>query len=49
VRRQFTADAPNKIRVADLTEHRSAESKVYLCAFKDLFSNRVVGWASTIA
>jgi putative transposase len=45
VRRRFRADVPNEVWVADLTEHRSAEGKVYLCAIKDLFSNRVVGWA----
>jgi putative transposase len=45
VRRTFTADTPNEIWVADLTEHRTAEGKVYLCAIKDLFSNRIVGWA----
>jgi putative transposase len=45
VRRNFTADAPNEIWVADLTEHRTGEGKVYLCAIKDLFSNRIVGWA----
>jgi putative transposase len=45
LRRKFTADAPNEIWVADLTEHRTAEGKVYLCAIKDLFSNRIVGWA----
>jgi len=28
-----------------LTEHRSAEGKIYLCAIKDLRSNRIVGWA----
>jgi transposase InsO family protein len=43
--RQFSADAPNEIWVADLTEHRTAEGKLYLCAIKDLFSNRIVGWA----
>ena len=31
--------------VADLTEHRTAEGKLYLCAIKDLWSNRIVGWA----
>jgi transposase InsO family protein len=45
VRRQFRADAPNQIWVADLTEHRTGEGKLYLCAIKDLFSNRIVGWA----
>ena len=45
VRRRFIAGAPNEIWVADITEHRSAEGKVYLCAIKDLWSNRIVGWA----
>jgi len=45
VRRQFNAQGPNQVWVADLTEHRSAEGKLYVCAIKDLFSNRIVGWA----
>lgn len=45
VRRNFTADAPNVLWVADLTEHWTDEGKLYCCAIKDLFSNRVVGWA----
>jgi putative transposase len=45
VPRNFTADAPNTVRLADITEHRTAEGKLYLCAIKDLFSNRIVGWA----
>ena len=31
--------------VADLTEHRGDEGKLYCCAIKDLWSNRIVGWA----
>ena len=31
--------------VADLTEQRTDEGKIYLCAIKDLWSNRIVGWA----
>lgn len=45
VRRVFTADAPNRLWLADLTEHRTAEGKLYLCAIKDVFSNRIVGWS----
>ncbi len=45
VRRQFTADAPNRLWLADITEHRTAEGKLYCCAIKDVFSNRIVGWA----
>lgn len=45
VRREFTADAPNRVWLADITEHRTAEGKLYCCAIKDLYSNRIVGWA----
>ena len=45
VRRDFTADAPNQLWLADITEHWTSEGKLYLCAIKDVFSNRIVGWA----
>ena len=45
VRRNFTADAPNTVWLADITEHWTDEGKLYCCAIKDLFSNRIVGWA----
>ncbi|MEX2421398.1 MAG: DDE-type integrase/transposase/recombinase, partial [Actinomycetota bacterium] len=45
VHRDFTADAPNQLWLADITEHRTAEGKLYLAAIKDVFSNRIVGWA----
>jgi putative transposase len=45
VRRDFTAVAPNQLWLTDLTEHRTDEGKLYLCAIKDVFSNRIVGWA----
>jgi transposase InsO family protein len=45
VRRVFTAEAPNQLWLADLTEHGTAEGKLYCCAIKDCFSNRIVGWA----
>ena len=45
VRRHFAAEAPNKEWLTDLTEHPTREGKVYLCSFKDLFSNRIVGYA----
>jgi len=45
VRRDFTAEGPNQKWVADITEHPTAEGKLYLCAIKDLWSNRIVGWA----
>jgi len=45
VRRDFTADAPNELWLADITEHRTREGKLYVAAIKDVFSNRIVGWA----
>ena len=45
VRRDFTARGPNQKWVADITEHPTAEGKLYVCAVKDLWSNRIVGWA----
>lgn len=45
VRREFTAAAPNELWLTDLTEHRTREGKVYVCAIKDVFSNRIVGWS----
>ena len=43
--RDFTADAPNVVWLADITEHPTGEGKLYVCAIKDLFSNRIIGWA----
>jgi transposase InsO family protein len=45
VRRQFRADGPNQLWLADITEHWTAEGKLYACVIKDAFSNRIVGWA----
>jgi transposase InsO family protein len=45
VERVFTADAPNVVWVADITEHWTDEGKLYCCAIKDLFSNRILGYA----
>jgi putative transposase len=45
VRRDFTAGAPNRLWLADITEHPTGEGKLYLCAIKDVFSNRIVGWS----
>ena len=45
VRRDFTATAPNLLWLADITEHPTAEGKLYLCAVKDVCSNRIVGYS----
>jgi len=44
VARAFTADAPNRLWLTDITEHPTLEGKLYLCAIKDVFSNRIVGY-----
>jgi putative transposase len=43
VQRNFTAQEPNELWLADFTEHRTGEGKLYLCAIKDVYSNRIVG------
>jgi transposase InsO family protein len=45
VERVFTADRLDQVWLTDITEHRTAEGKLYLCAFKDVCSNRIVGYA----
>lgn len=43
VRRDFTAACANRLGLADITEHATGEGKLYLCAVKDAFGNRIVG------
>jgi transposase InsO family protein len=45
VRRDFSATAPNRLWLADITEHRTTEGKLYICAVKDVCSNRIVGYS----
>ena len=45
IRRDFTADGPNQTWLTDITEHRTDEGKLYVCAVKDLWSNRIIGYA----
>jgi len=45
VAREFTAPAPNRLWLTDITEHRTDEGKLYLCAVKDVWSNRIVGYS----
>jgi putative transposase len=45
VQRQFTAAAPNLLWLVDITEHRTAEGKLYACMVKDCYSNRIVGYS----
>jgi putative transposase len=45
--RQFTAPAPNRRWVTDITYLTTAEGWLYLAIVLDLFSRRVVGWATS--
>ena len=45
VGRDFTADRPDQLWLTDITEHRTAEGKLYCCAIKDVYSNRIVGYS----
>lgn len=45
VQREFIADAPNLLWLTDITEHKTAEGKLYLCAIKDVFSGKIVGYS----
>ena len=45
VRRDFTAAGPNQLWLTDITEHPTGEGKLYLCAIKDVWSNRIVGYS----
>jgi len=45
VRHVFAAGGPNELWLVDITEHKTAEGKLYLCAIKDAFSGRIVGYS----
>jgi transposase InsO family protein len=45
VRRNFSATGPNQLWLTDITEHQTQEGKIYLCALKDVYSNRIVGYS----
>lgn len=45
VQRNFTAQSADQVWATDITEHPTAEGKLYCCAIQDLFSNRIVGYA----
>ena len=41
----FTATRPNQEWLTDITEHPTGEGKLYLCAVKDCYSNKIVGYS----
>jgi putative transposase len=45
VQRHFSAERPDQVWLTDITEHPTSEGKLYCCAIKDVFSNRIVGYS----
>jgi putative transposase len=45
VNRRFTAEAPNRLWVTDITEHHTEEGKLYCAAVLDAYSRLIVGWS----
>ena len=43
--RDFTADAPNRRWVSDITEFSTRNGKFFLCQVKDLYDGAIAGWS----
>ncbi|STY84595.1 Integrase core domain [Mobiluncus mulieris] len=46
VNRDFTADRPNRLWVADITYVRTLSGFVYTAFVTDVYSRKIVGWAT---
>ena len=42
---EFSTTAQNQLWLTDITEHETSQGKLYLCAVKDAFSSRIVGYS----
>jgi transposase InsO family protein len=47
VERDFTADAPNRLWIADITYVKTHAGFVYVAFVTDVFSRRIVGWRAS--
>lgn len=45
VQREFTADEPDRLWLADITQHQTDEGWLYIAAVLDAYSKRIVGWS----
>lgn len=45
VERHFTAQEPNCLWVADITQHKTDEGWLYLAVILDVYSRKVIGWS----
>ena len=43
--RHFTVSYPNQVWVGDITEIKTVNGKLYLAAYIDLYSRKVIGWS----
>jgi transposase InsO family protein len=41
VQREFSVGARNRLWLIDITERRTIEGKLYLCAIRDVFSDKI--------
>src|SRR5439155_21808414 len=48
IARNFTAEAPNHLWLADITQVRTPEGWHFLAILLDAFSRRLVGWATAL-
>jgi putative transposase len=47
VDRNFTAEAPNRLWVADISRIPTGEGPLWLASVRDVFSRRIVGWKAS--
>jgi putative transposase len=47
VNRDFTADAPNRLWVADISRIPTGQGPLWLATVRDAFSRRIVGWKTS--
>jgi transposase InsO family protein len=45
VNRDFTRDGPNQLWMTDITEHPTAEGRIFCCAVFHAWSRPIVGWS----
>jgi transposase InsO family protein len=45
VRHEFTATCPNQLWLWDISEHPTREGKLHVCAIKDVYSGKIVGYS----
>lgn len=44
-RPRFTAQGPKQLWLSDITEHRTGQGKLYICAIQDVYYHRIVGYS----